>query len=457
MSQSEQLLKGETEEIGMSELQSRTSVANRLNRLPTTSFHRRTMWILGFVFFFDMADINTLAYASPAIMKFWHIPVSSIALLSSATFAGMFVGSTLGGWISDRIGRKRSLLLMTLSYSVFSLLNAAAWDPTTLFVTRLLTGAGISAMTVVGIAYISEIYPARVRGSFQGWIMLIGLFGVPATAFVARLCVPLAPWGWRLVFVWGALGILFPMFYGKLEESARWYETRGRFEDANAVVARIEAQVEREAGSLPVPIDLADTTPQGGNFRDLFGKAYFPRTSVLVFSWICLTLGFFGFTSWVPTLLVAHGFSLVRSLTWSSAMSLATIPGAMLAAIVSDRFDRKWSITLVAVIVAICGAIYGLSFQVGFIVVFGFLVEMFLHTFMPLVYAYTAESFPSGVRNSGTGLAYGAGRLANVAGPLIIAYIFRRFGYVSVFVYFSAIWMLTAFSVGFFGMKSKDL
>jgi putative MFS transporter len=259
------------------------------------------------------------------------------------------------------------------------------------------------------------------------------------------------------VFVWGALGVLFLALYGKIEESPRWYETRGRLEDADAVLARIESQVKQDAGFLPAPIEIGKAPAESLKVGDLFGNTYLPRTVVLVFSWICLTLGFFGFTSWVPTLLVAHGFSLVHSLAWSSTMSLATIPGAMLAALISDRFDRKWSITVIAVIIAICGAFYGLTFRVGFIIVFGFLVEMFLHTFMPLVYSYTAESFPSGIRNSGTGLAYGAGRLANVMGPLIIAYIFTNFGYVNVFVYFSGIWLVTALVIGLIGKKSREL
>ena len=403
----------------------RVPAAARLNRLPVTAFHRRMMWVLGFVFFFDMADINTLSFAAPAIMKYWNIRISTIATFASASFAGMFVGSLIGGVISDLIGRKKALLLTTLFYGSFSLLNAFVWNPVGLFVTRLLTGVGISAMTVVGIAYISEIYPARVRGSFQGWVMTIGLVGVPSTAYVARFCVPLGPWGWRLVFVWGAIGLLFPLFSGTLEESPRWYESRGQFEAADAVVARIEARVRREAGGeLPPVEELPGAAVEKGKFSDLFSRTYLPRTLTLIFTWICLTLGFFGFTTWVPTLLVAHGFSLVHSLTWSSAMSLAAIPGAMLAGFFSDRFDRKWSITAIALLIAICGTFYGMTFRIGFIVAFGFLVEMFLHTSMPLTYSYTAESFPSAIRNSGTGICYGAGRLANVVGPLIIASIY---------------------------------
>jgi len=436
----------------------RIPVSARLDRLPVASFHRHLMWVLGFVFFFDMADINTLSFASPAIMKFWNIPVSTIALFSSASFAGMFAGSLIGGLISDRIGRKKALLLSTMFYGSFSLLNAFAWNPISLFTVRFLTGIGISAMTVVGIAYISEIYPARVRGSFQGWIMTIGLVGVPGTAFVARAVVPLAPWGWRLVFVWGAIGLLYPFFSGALEESPRWYENHGRLKEADAVVERIEARVRAEAGSLP-PVEEQHpiVANQSGKFSDLFGRAYFPRTALLVFTWVCWTMGFFGFTTWVPTLLVAHGFSLVHSLTWTSAMSIATIPGAMLAGLFSDRWDRKWSIMAIALLIAIFGAFYGLTFRVSFIVIFGFLVEMFTHASTPYMYAYTAEAFPSSIRNSGTGLAYGSGRLANVFGPIIIAFIYGNYGYKSVFVYIVTAWIIVALAVGLFGHRSKAL
>jgi putative MFS transporter len=438
----------------------RVYVSARLDRLPVTSFHRRMMWVLGFVYFFDMADINTLSFASPAIMKYWNIPVSTIALFSSASFAGMFAGSFIGGVISDRIGRKKALMISTMFYGGFSLLNAFAWEPIGLFTLRFLTGLGISAMTVVGIAYISEIYPARVRGSFQGWIMTIGLVGVPSTAFVARAVVPLALWGWRLVFVWGAIGLLFPLFSGTLEESPRWYENHGRFDEADAAVERIEAQVREESGS-PLPSVQQKEQPvmadKSGKFSDLFNRIYFPRTAMLVFTWVCWTMGFFGFTTWVPTLLVAHGFSLVHSLTWTSAMTIAAIPGAMLAGLFSDRWDRKWSIAVIALLIAICGAFYGLTFRVSFIVTFGFLVEMFTHASTPYMYAYTAEAFPSSIRNSGTGLAYGSGRLANVLGPIIIAVIYGHYGYKSVFVYIVTAWIIVALSVGIFGHRSKFL
>jgi MFS transporter, putative metabolite:H+ symporter len=436
-------------------LPARVSAASRLDRLPISSFHKRMVWLLGFVFFFELGDIYSFAFAAPALINAWKISISTISFVTSATFIGMFVGATWGGWFSDRVGRKRALLLSTVFYSGFSLLNAFVWEPTGLFVTRLLTGVGLSAMTVVGITYISEMFPARKRGAYQGWVLTIGLIGVPVTAYVARFSIPIADWGWRVVFVWGALGLLFPLFASQIEESPRWYENHGDLSEADAVLDRIEASVRREHGELPPPIDVPALPPHRGRFRDLGAPAVRSRTAVLLIAWIAQTLGFHGFTSWVPTLLVAHGFSLVKSLAWSSAMSIGTIPGALIAAVISDRFERKWLVPLAALVVAGCGLTYGLTTHPIAIVTLGFLMEMFLRTFSSLLYAYTPECFPTEVRNTGAGLAYGVGRLANIVGPLVIAFLFNKYGYGSVFMYIAAAWVIVAITIGGFGPHTK--
>ena len=434
----------------------RASAAARLDRLPIVSFHRRILWLMSFIFFFELGDLNTFAFAAPAVRQAWHLAIPTLGFIVSATFMGMFIGATTGGWFSDRLGRKRALMATTLWYSGFSLLNAFAMGPTGLFITRLLTGVGLSAMTVVGITYISEMFPARLRGTYQGWIMTVGLCGIPATAYVARFCVPLAPWGWRLVFVWGSLGMLFPLLARRLEESPLWFENQGRLDEADAVLDRLEAAAQAENGALPAVQDAAARAPaRGGRFAELFAHANLSRTLLLTFAWICQTLGFYGFTAWVPTLLVAHGFSLVQSLGWSSAMSLGAVPGALIAALISDRWNRKYWIAIVALLIAACGLTYGLSFRTSIIVVFGFLVTMLIQTFAPLLYAYTAECFPTGIRNSGTGLTYGIGRLANAFGPLLVAFLYGHYGYASVFVYIAATWVLVAAAIGGFGPLTR--
>lgn len=433
----------------------RPSAAARLDRLRIVSFHRQIMWLLGLVFFFELGDINTFAFAAPAVLKSWNLSISIISYVVSATFIGMFLGASTGGWFSDRVGRKKALILTTLWYSGFSLMNALAWGPTGLFLTRLLTGVGLSAMTVVGITYISEMFPAARRGAYQCWIMTIGLCGIPVTAYVARFCIPIAAWGWRLVFVWGSLGFLLVLFANRLEESPRWYESHGRVAEAEAVLERIEARTRAEIGNLPPVPESIEIASRHGSYLELIGPAHLPRTIMLVFTWVCTTLGFYGFMAWVPTLLVAHGFSIVNSLAWSSAMSIGAVPGAIIASLIADHWERKWWTTLFALVIGVCGLIYGLSFRTTTIVIFGFLVAMFLQVFTPILYAYTAECYPTRIRNSGTGLAYGVGRLANAFGPLVVAFLFNHYGYTSVFVYIAMMWWLVAITIGIFGPFTK--
>jgi putative MFS transporter len=433
----------------------RPSAAARLDRLPITSIHRQIMWIIGIVFFFELGDLNTFAFAAPAVMKSWNLSVSTISHIVSWTFFGMFLGAVTGGWFSDRVGRKRALLFTTLWYSGFSLLNAGVQGTVGLSITRLLTGVGLSAMTVIGMTYVSEIFPAGSRGSYQGWIMTLGLVGIPMTAYVARYTVPLASWGWRLVFVWCSLGLLILLFANRLEESPRWCENHGKFAEADAILDRIEARARAEFGDLPPLPEIVEQPPRRGPYTDLLAPAYLPRTLMLMTVWMAQTLGFYGFTAWVPTLLVAHGFSLVHSLAWSSAMTIGAVPGALIAALIADRWERKWSITIVALVIAFCGLMYGMTFRIAAIVIFGFLVAMFIQTFAPLLYAYTPECYPTHIRNSGSGLGYGVGRLSNVLGPLLVAFLFNHYGYKSVFVYVAAMWLLVAVILGAFGPVTK--
>ena len=100
--------------------------------------------------------------------------------------------------------------------------------------------------------------------------------------------------------------------------------------------------------------------------------------------------------------------------------------------------------------------IYGLSFNTWIIVIFGFLVAMAQQTFAATLYAYTAECFPTRVRNSGTGLTYGVGRLGNVVGPLIVAFLFTTYGYRSVFAYIATCWVIVALLVMLFGPRMNQ-
>lgn len=243
------------ETISTDKLQrARHSAAARLDRLPIGSFQKRIMWLTAYVFFFELGDLNNFAFAAPELQKLWKLSINTIGFITSAAFIGMFLGAIAGGWFADKVGRKKALILTTLFFSIFSVLNACAWNVPGLFVTRFFTGVGLAAMTIAAITYISEMFPAKKRGTCQAWVMTIGLVGIPISAFVAGELIPKAAWGWRMVFVWGALGMFIFLFSGKLVESPLWYENQGRLADADKVLDRIESGSIAEFGpSLPLP------------------------------------------------------------------------------------------------------------------------------------------------------------------------------------------------------------
>jgi putative MFS transporter len=435
---------------------SATHLAARLDRLPLSRFHRRVLCALAVAFVFEFGDLNTFAYVAPSLEDHLGLKVHDIAFVTSASFLGMFLGAVLGGRFADRIGRRRALLISVTFFSLSSLLNAGASSVPTLAVTRLLTGLGLAAMTVAATTYISEVMPAAQRGRMQAAVMSIGLFGIPIMSFSARGLVPLSADSWRYVFVFGAVGLLALPLIARLPESPRWLHQHKGAAHADEVLRTVERAIERAKGPLPAPVTSASVTVDAprARYRALLKGRLGRRTLVLAIAWIFQTLGFYGFVSWVPTLLAAHGFDLVHSLTFSALTTLGAVPGALLAWPISDRYGRKAPIVIVSIGIAVCGLAYGLTFNVVAIVAFGFCVNALIQTFAALLYAYTPELYPTELRNSGNGLVYGLGRLSNIAGPLIVATIFDAFGYRPVFIYIAACWAIVAITIAAFGPRT---
>jgi putative MFS transporter len=438
------------------------SAAQRLDRLPISRFHVVTLIAVSFAYFFEFADINTFAVTAPRLIKLWGVTVNQIAYVTSTSFVGMFLGSIVAGALADRIGRRRALTGTTVFFGLFSLVSVFSWDVVSLGVCRFLTSAGLAAMTVVAVIYLSELFPAARRGKFQAYAIAIGICGTPATNLIAAAVVPLSDWSWRLVYLWGALGLVFVVFVGRLKESPRWLESRGEHDRAEAVLAEIEATVAAQKGPLPpveaAPRDvgpMADDDRGGRPWRLLLRRRYLLPTLLLCVLWVTQTIGFFGYSSWAPTLLAKQGFSVENSIFYVALTTIGAPLGCLLAAAVTDRFERKWVLAVFGAVIGICGLLYGLTFDPVLIVVFGFLVNLVERGYTALAYAYSPELFDTRTRSLGTGISYGVGRLSNAAGPLIIAALYTGSGYLSVFVFIAATWFVGAIAVAVFGPRTR--
>ena len=271
----------------------------------------------GYVFFFELGDLNNFGLAAPELRLQWKLSIATIGIITSAAFIGMFVGALVGGWFSDKLGRKKALLLTTIWYSAFSLMNALAWNAAGLIVSRFMTGVGLSAMTVVAITYISEMFPASKRGTYQGWIMMIGLFGIPFSALSAKVFIPMGTFGWRLVFVWGGLGIFAAAFFSMLEESPRWYENKHRLAEADAVLIALRPAPKGRRHSDACGGETGRRRPEQAQAAwHLLAYVSQPHVDAHLAFASSRRFGLFGFMAWVPTLLASHGFPVDKSCCW---------------------------------------------------------------------------------------------------------------------------------------------
>lgn len=429
---------------------------NRLNRLPISRFHKITLLAVSFAYFFEFADINSFATTAPKLIKLWGVTVDQVAYVTSLSFVGMFFGSVIASKLADRWGRKNALMWTTVWFGVFSFAAVFSWDIVSLGVFRILTSAGLSAMTVVAVIYVSELYPAASRGKYQAYAIVIGICGTPVTNLIASAVVPINSWSWRLVYLWGALGVLLVLFTRQLKESPRWYESRGEHAKADAVLREIEERVAAEKGPLPEPAPpIEEATVAKAPLRLLLQKKYLMPTLLLTVLWVTQTIGFFGYSSWAPTLLAKEGFSVEKSVFYVALTTVGAPLGSYLAALVTDRFERKWCLVAFGTVIALCGLFYGLTFNPILIVVFGFLVNLFERGYTALGYAYSPELFDTRGRSLGTGVSYGLGRLSNAAGPLIVAALYNGSGYQSVFFFIAGTWLVGALVLAVFGPRTR--
>ncbi|WCR29994.1 MFS transporter [Paenibacillus thiaminolyticus] len=175
---------------------------------------------------------------------------------------------------------------------------------------------------------------------------------------------------------------------------------------------------------LPFPSLLIGRKRKG--YRELFKGKYRHRTLILAMAWIFQTLGFYGFGSWVPTLLVQNGIMLDKSLLYSTLITIGAPLGALLGAMISDRFERKWNLVASSLFIAISVFFYSMTVNPLFLIAFGFLVNLIERTSSSNLYTYTSEMYPTSIRGSGYGLTYGLGRFSNVLGPMLISLLAAR-------------------------------
>ena len=428
------------------------SIAARLDRLPITRTHRAMVAIAGIGTFFDLFDIFLAGVLGTVLTSRFHLDRLSLPLVLSSGFLGMFLGALVMGVMADRLGRRRAFLLNLAIYSSFTLLGAFATTAPMLIVSRFLAGIGIGAELPLVDSYLSEMLPPRHRGRYIAVAYTVGFVGVPVVGFLARILVPLAPLGidgWRWVFAAGSLGGAIVWFLRRqLPESPRWLESRGRFAEADAIVAALEGRAATAARE--VPASDRPTPAARASVAELFSPHYAGRMIVLWIFQIFQSVGYYGFGTLVPLVLTQKGFSVVNSLTYVSLVYVGYPLGSALSIPLVERIDRRWLIVASAASMAICGVALGFATTAPAIIGFGLSYTIVSNIFSNAFHIFQAEIFPTRVRATAASSAYGLSRLSSAAMPFVLLPVLERFGAAAMFGAVAIAMLIVIVDIGVF-------
>lgn len=412
----------------------------RLDRLPVTPKHKKLLFGSGMGWALDAMDVGLVSFVIAALAVHWDLEKTTTSWIASVGFIGMAIGASLGGLAADKIGRRNIFAITLLLYGLATGASALAGSVAVLLFFRFLTGLGLGAELPVASTLVSEFAPLKVRGRMVVWLEAFWAAGWILAAIIGTFVVAEGENGWR----WGlALGAV-PAFYAlyvraQLPESVRFLESRGREEEAEAVVRSFEEGV--------TPEDLDRVTvpeaPASGSSH-IFSPELRARTLAFWTVWFCVSLAYYGAFTWIPSLLVDQGFSLVRSFSFTLIITLAQLPGYALAGWLIEVWGRRTTLAVFLAGSALSAGLYGFAAAPWQIIAAGCMLSLFNLGAWGALYAIGPELDPTQIRATGTGAAAAFGRVGSILAPLIVPPVLVFGGHAGVFAVFAVAFTVAA-------------
>jgi len=343
----------------------------------------------------DGFDLVVLGAVIPTLDKSGALGFDSASLTMVATvgLVGVGVGAVTIGPLTDRFGRRRSLIGCIALFSVLTLAVAVAPNVATFAVLRFLAGLGLGACLPTALAYMTEYARLGKGGSAVTQMMTGYHVGAVLTAFLAIWVIPAL--GWEAMFVLGGLlGLVtLPLMWFKLPESQ----------------AYLDSVANRDAASAP-PVRSTEVV-----------KGQYLRVSIGL--WVASFMGLllvYGLNTWLPTIMEEAGYSLDAGLTLLVILNVGAVAGLLVAGRISDARGNKPTVVLWFGLAAVFLALLSIKMDSAVVVYAAVLLAgVFVFSAQVLVYAFVGHLYPAEIRGTALGMAAGVGRLGAIVGPFL--------------------------------------
>lgn len=388
---------------------------------PLNKFHLRIAALTFGSNFSDGYAIGIIGMALTLLDTQMNLGPMWNGLLGSSALIGLFIGSLLLGWLSDRIGRQKIFLANFVIIGVASLLQFWVNDPLTLFILRIFIGIGLGGDYAVGSTLLAEFAPKKYRGILLASLCVVWTVGYVASNLVGFYLEKMGPDSWRWMLASAAVPAFIVLFLRiGTPESPRWLISMGRKEEAEQIVKKYV--------SPNAVIDDAAPLDKALGFRDLFSKSLWKRTMFGSLFYVCIVIPYFAIYTFLPTILSSMGYeeNFLIDLLLNIFLLLGGIAGLWLMEKFSRRGFTIYSFAIMAITLLPLG-ILDSKYQIFLIVCFA-IFTFVMSAASNLTLVYPAELFPTEIRASGVGLVTAVSRVGSAIGTFLLPGVLDGYG-----------------------------
>jgi MFS family permease len=356
-----------------------SDIPARLDRLPWSRWHWRVVLALGIAWVLDGLEVTLVGSIGGVLERPDTLALSAaqIGWSGSLYIGGAVIGALLFGRLTDRLGRKKLFLITLAVYALATLATAFSPDFAFFALCRFATGLGIGGEYAAINSAIDELIPARVRGrvnlAINGsfWIGAALGAGLSLVLLDTRVLGPV--WGWRAGFALGALlAVAILLVRRHVPESPRWLIAHGRAEEAERIVAAIEAEVSAERGTLLEPLGRVHygrrATAGWREVAQVLVRRY-PQRSAVALALMISQAFFYNaiFFTYALVLTRFHGVPEGRVALYIFPFALGNVLGPLILGPLFDHVGRRRMIALTYVCSGLGLALTGWAFMQGWL------------------------------------------------------------------------------------------